>query len=741
MTDRSTTVDHAPTLLLEALEPRLALSGTPLPDVSMLETATNPVIRFETTYGDVDFELYADDAPITVANFLTYVNTGRLDETFFHRMISQSGQIGILQGGGFLYDNLAGVTQPTADAPIVLETTNRSNIERTIAMARTNDPNSATSQFFINTTDNSSALDPTGPNTGYAVFGGVIQGWDVIQQIFALDIINAQTEDPAWAGSLSSVFTTLPVTEQYTQSSGIRESSLVYVINAELIKPAGTNGFFTREMVFPEGNATATSTETVELFNPNAEEATYQLIAHYEDGVRDSIISTGTIPANSTLTLPISVAGQATGRLVRADTPYSLVLQTSVPTTVTTPQPVVATAHRRDFGAETSESFFDTTTATATELRTWDFSRIERNSQSREFLLWQSLTDESATITVTFYTQGASPQSFTFTLDAYRRGGVEVFSLGLADGVYSARISSTKPIVAALSDFDLPAAGVTGAASTPAWAVLGTHAGGASKGVISGAEVLNGFTSTVSVFNPSNAGAIVRLKFWRTSRPTGDAPIQQFAITAANNRTDFVIDAAALGLADGETFSITYEVSSGSRVSVQYTSVDETNRGQATTSPRDGLSTMFTNAAPTSTAYFTDAFLDPTHDLNQQVLTLSLFSPFARVGSSSSYSVTALFSDGTSIAVASGSLEAEARVDLAINTITDVLNKVSTGPEFRRFSLLVTGSTTGTASGDVSAFAFAQLTRRDSILGAFTTTTAALTATGLPYATDPAFGA
>jgi peptidyl-prolyl cis-trans isomerase A (cyclophilin A) len=144
------------------------------------EKSTNPVVLFKTTMGNFKVELFEKEAPITVKNFLDYVNKKYYDGTIFHRVIPGF----VVQGGGFDKDMMHKPTSP----PIQNEATNGlKNLKGTLSMARTAEINSATSQFFINLVDNS-ALDHTGdtPSTyGYAVFGKIIDGWNVIEKIAA----------------------------------------------------------------------------------------------------------------------------------------------------------------------------------------------------------------------------------------------------------------------------------------------------------------------------------------------------------------------------------------------------------------------------------------------------------------------------------------------------------------------------------------------------------------------------
>ena len=139
-------------------------------------SADSPVVELYTNKGVIAIQLDAAKAPATVKNFLAYVNTGFYDGTIFHRVMPDF----MIQGGGMTPDMNE---KPTA-APIQNECRNGlRNVRGSIAMARTDDPNSATAQFFINLKDNG-FLDPSGNNpNGYAVFGKVIAGMDVVDAI------------------------------------------------------------------------------------------------------------------------------------------------------------------------------------------------------------------------------------------------------------------------------------------------------------------------------------------------------------------------------------------------------------------------------------------------------------------------------------------------------------------------------------------------------------------------------
>lgn len=135
----------------------------------------NPLVVLETTKGNITIELFPEKAPATVDNFLDYVNSGFYDSTIFHRVIDGF----MIQGGGFTAD---GNKKQTRE-PIKLESdTDLSNDIGTVAMARTNAPNSATSQFFINVSDNK-FLNRSAGKPGYAVFGKVIDGMEIVNVI------------------------------------------------------------------------------------------------------------------------------------------------------------------------------------------------------------------------------------------------------------------------------------------------------------------------------------------------------------------------------------------------------------------------------------------------------------------------------------------------------------------------------------------------------------------------------
>lgn len=170
-------------LLALALLPTLALCEDPKKETKpeapeKTEAAKNPKVKMKTSMGDIVIELNSGKAPITVENFLSYVKKKHYDGTVFHRVIDGF----MIQGGGF-DDKLV---EKASGKGIKNEGQNGLKNDRgTIAMARTSDPNSATAQFFINVKDNPMLDYPN--NGGYAVFGKVVEGMDVVDKIKAVE--------------------------------------------------------------------------------------------------------------------------------------------------------------------------------------------------------------------------------------------------------------------------------------------------------------------------------------------------------------------------------------------------------------------------------------------------------------------------------------------------------------------------------------------------------------------------
>jgi len=180
--------------------------------------ANATIVRFETSLGSIDVNLYDETTPESVANFLDYITAGSYGNTLFHRSLNGF----ILQGGGFIYDSSWPATALQTN-PAVINEPIYSNIRGTIAYAKLGgQPNSATSQWFFNLANNGSNLD--NQNAGFTVFGEVTgNGMDIIDSIVALNTFN-----------LGGAFTDIPL-QNYTTGSDPNDTNIILITSIEII--------------------------------------------------------------------------------------------------------------------------------------------------------------------------------------------------------------------------------------------------------------------------------------------------------------------------------------------------------------------------------------------------------------------------------------------------------------------------------------------------------------------------
>lgn len=246
-----------------------------------LPGVTGQVVQFDTDFGKFNVELNATAAPVTVTNFLSYVNAGRYTNSFFHRSVPGF----VIQGGGFYAtQNLPAVP---ASAPIALESS-LLNARGTIAMARTDQPNTATSQWFINTVDNSTTLPP-GTSGGYAVFGRVLgSGMSVADAIAGLIRVNIGApfnEMPVrnWASGQTLTFDNLvkvkrtDVVPVHPTTTSVR-SVLTFSVQSSApgVVAAALNG---SDLVLTPGGGAGAATITVTATDTNGNTVTGTLTA------------------------------------------------------------------------------------------------------------------------------------------------------------------------------------------------------------------------------------------------------------------------------------------------------------------------------------------------------------------------------------------------------------------------------------------------------------------------------
>jgi len=201
---------------------------------AVVSVQAGTLAQFRTIYGDIEVELFDTQKPVTVQNFIRYVESGRYQNTFFHRCLPNF----VIQGGGFVVNTPTSTAlfQSAFGVPAFSPITNEfgigpllSNTYGTIAMAKTSDPNSATSQFFFNTSNNAVALDNITNSGGFTVFGRVVRGTNVLNG-FNTRALGAGVVDMRWwydGTQFGNLFKELPV--NYAGLTHPRFIDLIYV--------------------------------------------------------------------------------------------------------------------------------------------------------------------------------------------------------------------------------------------------------------------------------------------------------------------------------------------------------------------------------------------------------------------------------------------------------------------------------------------------------------------------------
>lgn len=227
--------------------------------------AEDLIARIETVFGNIDIILFRETTPVTVANFLNYAQSGRYDETFFHRLVEDF----VLQGGGFLADE--DFTAIDTDPPIINEF-NLSNLFGTIAMAKLGgDPNSATSQFFFNLADNSENLD--NQNGGFTVFGEITpESFDVLAALAGLTTVNA-------TGQGGGAFSEVPVVDPDAVDGDLTRNDLVVITRVSILQDVSGQPY------------QQLGTENTEVFSSNFAGNTSKVYIYDLDGLNTGNIS------------------------------------------------------------------------------------------------------------------------------------------------------------------------------------------------------------------------------------------------------------------------------------------------------------------------------------------------------------------------------------------------------------------------------------------------------------------
>ncbi len=628
----------------DSLESRTLFGASAFPSIGTLENPNNTVVRIDTTFGDIDIELFDSITPITVNNFLNYVRDGDFDQTFFHRLATNF----VLQGGGFRYDGLPGATPAMTAVPQdaqIMNEFNRSNVARTIAMAKlaapqdggppNGGPNSATNQWFFNLGDNSGNLDAQ--NGGFTVFGRVLgdASWAVVQTIAGLSVANLSSTTPFNNPLFSSNFSTTPVTMSGTPGANPPEDLVVRLRDVEIIKARDVQSFYTESFFYPEGFAGSTISEFLPISNPTNSTVFYQVIARAEvtngdisttsGWFRDRVISTGSIGARARGGITISQFGPggAPGEddLLPQGVPYSIELRAT--------GELGAIISRYDFGTSTGEAF------TATADTTWGFAQAEkRNGSVFDFLVWSNPNPTASNIAITFYFQSSPQVTVNVTTDAFRRGGFAFENVSQIPNntIFAARMVSDVPIVAGLSHFD-NRTDQTGSTQ------LGTPGNGSEVGILPGAIGGPGATQTISFLNPNNTAAVISV-IMRFENPLQEVSVP-ITILSANRRTEINLATNSNARVQaGDPFSVRYSVTpSGLGIYA----------ASAVTALQDVASTPLAILAATQW-HFGEGFMDPARASVNVFETFSLYNPnsvfFTGTNTTANVTINFLYGDG-----------------------------------------------------------------------------------------------
>jgi cyclophilin family peptidyl-prolyl cis-trans isomerase len=679
-------------LLLERLEERVVLYQNPmvinLPVPSMLERWQDSVVRVHTNLGSIDIELFENVAPITVANFKKYITSGRLDETFFHRLIPGS----VLQGGGFRFSDTTGLSSVTADPPIANEFS-RPNLARTVAMAKVaGNPNSATSQFFFNLVDNPAFNTQNG---GYTVFGKVVQGWNIVTTIAAL---TRRDLDLQFTGSNPNpgVFDDVPTTPQYNPSVGPREATLVKVLDIELVKAANVNKFYEQSYTYPEGFRSATVTERLDIVNlESANAAYYQVIVRYENGDRDQVIDFGSIGPNGRRSIKIVDAANPSLSKTRPGVGYAIVLRSS--------RAMGATLDHRDSGVTLQEGLVMEGRQATGWLQRWTFGGGEKGTLYTSYVLVNSLTDQDISVFVTIYPENGAARTFALPTKAFRRSGLAVHTLAsslVPDGAFSFEVTATGPIIAGFSQYKTGGSGNVSDGDS----AQGVMFGGSFEGYLAGAYIPSANPNDAKVdliYTASSPFAIVvDFTFYLTNGTVlQGSPV---LLTNANRRDTVKLTDLNASLPLNQFFSVQYRVrNDAARVAVNY----------RTELAGDSAATPFQVQTGRRMA-FGDGYTDPSTPENMREY-ISIFNPFANTGVTFLYQLFFYFADGTTIIVPSSvaSLAAHRRVDLRATDFPAVMTKINSNPAFRFYSVEVVTTAFGGGVPPTIGGVVAQMTR------------------------------
>lgn len=694
----------------QELESRILLStlfGAELPDLNDLENIDNVIVRFQTNvegpdgFGHFDLELFVSDDgdPVgTVENFLTYIRDGQYDGVFFQRSQALDGDPDsppdIIQGGRNRLDDDTGAVTINQARDSIDDEIGRENDERTIAMAKTSAANSATNQFFFNLTDNEDVLSPdVQPNGGFPVFGRVLddRSWDVVTTIAELDIedLSGLLSDPVFGGG---AFRSTPVTESFdAEAEQFTDDMFVTILDVEIIKPEGVRAFFDQSVYISEGYKNNRSDEVLTVTNTNDEEAAVQVVLRYATGEdRDLVVDFGTFEPGEQRQLQLSGPGGIDG--VIGFIPYAVEVQTA--SEDVTSVPVTAILTRNDYGDQidgvetfAGDGLFNPEAIAEADrlddLAVWTFADGERDDENLEtFITWVNLTGDEGEVTIEFFFEDReSTQTVNArTLDAYRRGGVNVEGIGesvLPQGAFSARVTSTVPIVASMTTFRL---NISNRADSGASMALGAPGDAGPRVALADVRRLEGGSGQISVVNLGSVEAVVRFDFFDNN---GNQLTSIFNRIDAERRELFDLDTIpGTSPIEDRAYSVLVSVQDGGPdIAAGFTS-----------SSNDGGTGESLLSSGARSHVFADARFSDEDGFQEAI---SIYNP---TDAAISFDYIASFDDG-SRQVVTRTLEAGRRTSIDISNdssadLSDIQDKIEQNEAFQNFAVTITSTDT-----------------------------------------------
>jgi hypothetical protein len=304
---------------------------------------------------------------------------------------------------------------------------------------------------------------------------------------------------------------------------------------------------FEHEIFYPEGYAHDGITEVVELNNPGAAAAEYELWAQYERGERDQLVASGNLGAGSRGSVLITEEGRGDNRLVRTDVPYALVLRST--------EALEAELRHDDFGGQTAEAF------TARTANRWAITELSRNSEDRNFIVFFNPGENAVSVQLELIDDSGNTFMMQQTVEGRRRGGWNLEeTFFLPRGRFAALIDADSPISVARSEYNLgrqrasSSLGVVGGGDT-AGAILSLEF---EKRLAPGGPSASISDTTITIFNTSSEAAEVRLTFLSRddSRSPGALPVRTVNVDAHERASVSLRD---LGFGEREEVSVVYE--------------------------------------------------------------------------------------------------------------------------------------------------------------------------------------